>query len=425
MLSTIIASSIVLAVLYFIVTDRADKVIVVISGAILMVIAGHLLGFYTQKDAFKTIDFNTLGLLLGMMVIASILKRTGFFTYIAINIAKLSKGKPWMLMALMGISTAFFSMLVDNVTTVVIMMPISILVCDILGISPLPVLMAEILLSLIGGVATLVGDPPNIFIGSAAGLSFDDFLVHLFPVTLAVIFIALFMLRFIHRNELSDKPRNFQAVLKIDARKAIKDRLGMTKSLIALGVTFLLFILHDRLGLCPSFIALFGAGLAFFLLKPKPEEIFHDVEWPVLAFFACFFVIVGGLQGTGVLDQLAKKSAALAYKDLKLYKVMLLWVTGLFSSIIGAVPFTMVMLPVVKALSVLGIDDNSFWWILALGVGFGANGLPLGHAASILGMSISKKSRSPITMKTWFFSGTIVAITSLIFVTILILMGVF
>ncbi|MBU3911341.1 MAG: ArsB/NhaD family transporter [Candidatus Omnitrophica bacterium] len=425
MLMGIIALAIVLAALYCIVTEKIDKVIALGCGALLMIIVGHIMGFYTQKEALLAIDFNTLGLLLGMMIIAAIIKRTGFFTYIAISLAKLSKGRPWVLMALLGVSTAFLSMLVDNVTTIVIIVPISILVCDILGIKPLPILMAEMLLATIGGVGTLVGDPPNIFIGSAAGLSFNDFLKNLFPVTLVVVFFSLFILRFIHRKDLSDKPKNFQAIADIDAKKAIKDPKGMIKSLVALSVTFILFFLHEPLHLYPSFIALLGAGLAFLLLRPNPEEIFHDVEWPVLAFFACFFVIVGGLHETGLLSLLAKKTAVLAYANLKLYKISLLWITAIFSSMVGAVPFTMIMLPIVKTLSALGINGASLWWILALGVGFGANGLPVGHAASILGISISEKSRSPVDIKTWLSSSIPVTIASLLLVTILIILGIF
>lgn len=425
MFSAIIASAILLCALYVIVTEKIDKVIAVSSGALLMVVLGRMLGFYSQKKALQAIDFNTLGLLLGMMIIAAILKRTGFFTYIAISLAKLSKGKPWMLMALLGISTAFISMLVDNVTTIIIIGPISILVCDILGINPLPILIAEILFSNIGGVGTMVGDPPNILIGSASGHSFNDFLRNLFPVTLGVVFISFFILKYIRRKELSNKSRNFQAVLNIEARRAIKDPRGMVKCLVALGITFTLFFLHEHLGLYPSFIALTGAGLAFLFLRPDPEEIFHDVEWPLLAFFAGFFVLVGGLQETGMLSIFAKKTLFLANIDIRLYKVLLLWISGILTSLIGAVPFTMVMLPVVKNLSGLGINGDCLWWILALGVGFGANGLPVGSAASILGISISKKSRSPIDIKTWLSSATIISAVSLIFVTILILAGLF
>ena len=425
MFSAIVASIILLAALYFIVTEKIDKVIAVSSGALLMIIFGQILGFYSQKKALAAIDFNTLGLLLGMMIIVSIFKRTGFFTYVAISLAKLSGGKPWKLMALLGISTAFISMLVDNVTTIVIVLPVTILVCDILGITPLPILMAEILLSNIGGVGTLIGDPPNILISSASGHSFNDFLVNLFPIAVAVVFFSFFILKFIYRRHLSGKARNFQAVLNINAQKAIVSPRGMVKSLVVLGVMFTLFFLHEHLGLAPSFIALFGAGLSFLLLRPNPEEIFRDVEWPVLAFFACFFVIVGGLQETGILSILTRKTVVLAEFDIKLYKVMFLWITGIFSSMIGAVPFTMIMLPVAKTLSVFGISGDSLWWILALGVGFGANGLPVGSAASILGVLISKKSRSPIDIKIWLSSATIVAIASLIFVTILILAGLF
>jgi Na+/H+ antiporter NhaD/arsenite permease-like protein len=425
MINIIVASIIFLATLYFVITEKIDKVIAVLCGALSMIVFGLTRGFYSQKEALMSIDFNTLGLLAGMMIIVAILRRTGFFTYIAISIAKFSKGKPWKLMVLLGISTAFISMLVDNVTTILIVGPVSILVCDILGITPLPILMAEVLLSNIGGVGTLIGDPPNILIGSASGLSFNDFLVHLFPVVVVVMTIAAFALLFLYKNNLSEKPKNFQAVMNIDARRAIKDKRGMVKCLLALSITFTLFFLHDKLGLYPSFIALMGAGLAFLLLRPDPEEIFRDVEWPVLVFFACFFVIVRGLDNTGLLSKLTKETSGLAYADIKLYKILLLWVSGILASLIGSVPFPMIMIPVVQKLIGMGIGGNSLWWILALGIGFGCNSLPIGSAAGILGVSMSKKSRSPIDTKIWFFSGTMISAASLLFVTILILAGLF
>jgi Na+/H+ antiporter NhaD/arsenite permease-like protein len=425
MINIIVASIIFLATLYFVITEKIDKVIAVLCGALSMIVFGLTRGFYSQKEALMSIDFNTLGLLAGMMIIVAILRRTGFFTYIAISIAKFSKGKPWKLMVLLGISTAFISMLVDNVTTILIVGPVSILVCDILGITPLPILMAEVLLSNIGGVGTLIGDPPNILIGSASGLSFNDFLVHLFPVVVVVMTIAAFALLFLYKNNLSEKPKNFQAVMNIDARRAIKDKRGMVKCLLALSITFTLFFLHDKLGLYPSFIALMGAGLAFLLLRPDPEEIFRDVEWPVLVFFACFLVIVRGLDNTGLLSKLTKETSGLAYADIKLYKILLLWVSGILASLIGSVPFPMIMIPVVQKLIGMGIGGNSLWWILALGIGFGCNSLPIGSAAGILGVSMSKKSRSPIDTKIWFFSGTMISAVSLLFVTILILAGLF
>lgn len=425
MISGLVASIILAVVLYFVITEKIDKVIAVLLGSLAMIVSGTILGFYSQKQALLAIDFNTIGLLLGMMIIVSILRRTGFFTYIAISLAKLAKGKPWLLMAFLGISTAFISMLVDNVTTVIIVAPLSILVCDILGIRPLPILMAEILMSNVGGVGTLIGDPPNILIGSAAGLSFNDFLRHLFVPAVVVIFTSFFILKFIYRETLLEKPQNLQAVMNIDVRKAVKDRAGMFRCLLALGVTFSLFFFQEKLELYPSFIALIGAGLAFLLLRPKPEDVFHDVEWTVLGFFACFFVIVGGLQATGILSGIAGKTAILANTNIKLYKILLLWFSAIFASLVGAVPFTMVMIPVVKSLTGLGVNVDSLWWILAFGVGFGANTLPISSAAGIIGVSISKKSRSPIDTKTWLYSGTIVTLKSLIFVTVLILAGLF
>ena len=199
----------------------------------------------------------------------------------------------------------------------------------------------------------------------------------------------------------------------------------MLKCLLAIGITFTLFFFQEQLDLYPSFIALIGAGIAFLLIRPNPEEIFHDVEWTVLAFFMCFFVIVGGLDKTGLLSQFASKTIVIRDIDIKLYKVLLLWFSGILTSVIGSVPFTIVMVPVLRNLSTLGIEVTSLWWILAMGVGFGANALPISSAAGMVGISMSKKSRTPIDTKTWLFSGTIVTISCLIVVTILILVGIF
>jgi len=419
-ISIIGALLIFITTFYFIVSGKLNRTITSFAGAIAMVVFGTIFNFYSQKEALYAVDFNTIGLLLGMMIIVTILKTSGIFSYLAVRMAKISKGDPWRLMALMCLTTAFLSMLVDNVTTLILVGPITILVSDILGINPLPTLLGEVVLSNIGGVGTLVGDPPNMLIGSAAGFTFNDFIVNLFPKVLIVMVLAMFVLRFIFREELSKKPTNINAVMNLDEKSSIRDSGVLIKGLISLCLVFVLFLFQEKLGLYPCFIALMGAALSFLLVRPDPAKILRDVEWPVLLFFAGLFVLIGGIKATGALSWVAEKFVLLSEYNLVLSKLFLLWCAAILSGILGAVPFTIVMIPIVKAMVGFGVGTSSFWWILALGVGLGGNSTPVGTAAGVLGMTLSEKSRSPIDFKIWFKSGTIVMLVSLIFISLII-----
>jgi len=420
MLNVTLAITIFIVTFALIISGKLHRTIVGAVGALSMMLLGTFGGFYSQDEALAAIDFNTLGLLLGMMIIVNVLKRSGFFSYVAIKTVRMSKGSPTRLMIFMGLVTAFMSMLVDNVTTIILVVPVTILVCDILSINPIPTLMAEILLANIGGVGTLVGDPPNMMIASASGFTFIDFLIHLLPLVLITMGVSVLALRFIFRKDLDRPSRNVDAVLYMKEKDAIQDPNGLVKCLLALGFVFLLFFLQERHGLSHSFIAIIGAGLTLLLVRPDPDAVLRDVEWSILVFFACLFIIVGGLERIGFLESIANFMIPLAQSNSSVMKVVLLWFSAGAASIIDRIPFTAAMIPIIEHIGELGININSLWWILALGVGFGGNGTPIGSTVGIIGIQLSEKSRNPIHFKQWFVSGTIVAVISIAVVSLLI-----
>jgi Na+/H+ antiporter NhaD/arsenite permease-like protein len=361
------------------------------------------MGFYSQEAALASVDFNTLGLLLGMMILVSMLARTGFFEYVATLTAKRSKGNPWYLLLILGTVTTVLSMFLDNVTTIVLIAPVTVLIAEILGMSPVPLLMAIALLSDTGGVATLVGDPPNVMIGSAAGLSFNDFLVRLAPIVIVAWLVALLLLRFLFRRELAQKPRDIEALLKLDENVALHDRESLIKILIVLGGVILLFFLHNRLHLKPAFVALLGASAALVWVQPDVDEVLRDVEWSILLFFAALFVAVGGLESSGLLNWLAEPITAMAGQRLLLTGVVLIWVSALLSAAVDNVPFTIVMIPI----------------IMDLGAGFGGNGTPIGSTANVITITVSEKTASPITSRIWLKTGLPVMVATCLVATIL------
>ncbi|UCD54629.1 MAG: hypothetical protein JSV93_03660, partial [Candidatus Omnitrophota bacterium] len=249
-----------LVTFYFIISGKVNRAIASFVGALAMVILGMTLDFYSQEDAFHAIDFNMIGLLVGMMVIVSVCKKTGFFSFVAIKAAKASKGSPMRLMIMMGFVTAFLSMALDNVTTIILVIPITVLICDILGISPLPIIVTEIVLSNIGGVGTMVGDPPNMMIASSANLSFNDFIVHLFPIALGAAVLSLGVLAIVFRKDIKRRPIDFRPILEIDEREAIRDEKTLRKVILSLIIVFALFVVQKKLGFHHCFIALLGAG---------------------------------------------------------------------------------------------------------------------------------------------------------------------
>ena len=384
-----------------------------------MVGVGKILGFYSEEAALEVIDFNTLGLLLGMMILVAMLEPTGFFQYIAVWAARASKGKPVRLFVLLGSITTVLSMFLDNVTTVVLIAPVTILICEILGISPLPYLMAEALLSDTGGVATLVGDPPNVLIGSAAGFSFTDFLIYSLPIVAVAWVATLVLLRFLFREELSKRPHNAEAVMSLNPAESLDEPRVARRILIILAAAILLFFIHHILHISPSFIAVSAAAVALIWVQPDIQETFKKVEWSVLIFFSALFVMVGGLETAGVLDVVVRLMERLSSIPPLWFGVSLIWIVAALSAVVDNVPITIALIPVIRGLGETGMDVTPLWWALAFGAGFGGTGTIIGSTANIIVTTLSEKTRTPITSKLWNRSGLPVMLVTCVIASIL------
>lgn len=399
------------AVLIFVLTlavvfsERLHRTTIAMVGAAIMLVVGMAMGFYSQSAALAAIDFNTLGLLLGMMILVRLLGQTGFFQYIAILLSKGSRGRPWLLLLGLGAAATLLSMFLDNVTTVVLIVPITILIAEILGIAPAPLLMAEVVLANTGGVATLVGDPPNVLIGSAAGLSFAAFLTHLAPIVALAWLAAIIVLFIVFRREIAERPRNIKALAQLDEGQALNDPAGLRRLLVVLAAVILVFFLEGALGLEPAAVALAGATAALLWVRPDVDETLRHVEWGVLLFFAALFVLTGGLAAAGVLAGLAAAIAELARANLLAASLILLWGAAIISAVVDNIPFTIAVIPLLLQLEALGVEATPLWWALALGAGFGGNGTPIGATANIITVNLSAKTHTPITTLLWLRVG--------------------
>jgi Na+/H+ antiporter NhaD/arsenite permease-like protein len=400
-ISPALSSLIFVTSLVFIFSEKIHRSIAGIAGAVLMVGIGKILGFYSEEAALAAIDFNTLGLLLGMMILVAMLEPTGFFQYLAVWAARASRGKPVRLFVLLGSITTVLSMFLDNVTTVVLIAPVTILICEILGVNPIPYLVAEALLSNTGGVATLVGDPPNVLIGSAAGFSFNDFLIYSLPIVTVAWAATLSLLRFLFHDELSKPPHNAEAVMSLNPSESLDQPKTARNILMVLGAAILLFFVHHLLHLRPAFIAVSAAAVALIWVQPNLQEMFKKVEWSVLIFFSALFVMVGGLEAAGVLDGIVGLMERLTNIPPMWFGVSLIWMVAVLSAVVDNIPITIALIPVIRGLGASGMDVDPLWWALAFGAGFGGNGTIIGSTANIIVATLSEKTRTPITSRLW------------------------
>lgn len=405
MIPILLTCLIFIGTLYLIFSEKLNRTIASLAGAVLIVSVGIFFGFYSEKQAIAVIDFNTIGLLLGMMMIVSILEPTGFFQFLAIWIGKRSKGKPVLLLVLLGTATTVVSMFLDNVTTVVLIAPITILMCEILGLSPQPYLMAEAILSDTGGVATLIGDPPNILIGSAAGLSFVDFLTHSLPIVIIVWLVALAMLRFFFRKELSKKPSNLDALAEINPSSALKDEKTAKKVLFVIGITIIFFFLEELLHIKPALVALAATAVILVWVRPPIQQTLSRIQWDVLLFFASLFVLIGGLQAAGVMQGIVGLLTHAQNLPPVVLGILILWIVAILSAFVDNVPVTIALIPLIQGLGNAGLPITPLWWALVFGAGFGGNGTILGSTANIVVASLSEKTNVPITPKVWNKNG--------------------
>ena len=396
-----VSSLIFLGTLVLLLTDWAHRTIVAWAGAAAMITAGLVLGFYTQHQALAAIDFNTLALLLGMMILMAMLAQTGVFEHLAVLAARSSGGSPWRLLVLLGTATTILSMYLNNMTVIALIGPVTLRVAEKLRISAAPLLIAEAVLSNIGGTATLIGDPPNMLIGSAAGLTFNSFLLVLLPIVIAAYYPTLVTLHHAFGPQVDASPEQKTAADARALTDSIKDPAALRKLLVVLSLTIVLFVLQDVVRLQAGFVAFAGAALALVLLRPDPEVLVKEVEWNALLFFVCLFVVVGGLEAAGVMNAVAGLLAGLVGPHVLLSAVLLIWVAAVLSAVVDNIPFVIAMIPIIKKLEAAGVAVEPLWWALALGAGFGGNGTPIGASANILAISLCERAGQRITFRQW------------------------
>lgn len=401
MLPMILSALLFIICLGLILTERLNRTIAGLLGAVLMVVLGLVFHFYTEEQAAAAIDFNTIGLLLGMMVLISLLEPTGFFQYLAVWMGRQSRGRPVLLLGLLGLLTTVVSMFLDNVTTVVLIAPITLVICEILGLNPNAFLISEALLSNTGGVATLVGDPPNVLIASAANFSFIDYLTHSFPIIIFVWIIALALLRYMFRADLPKNAPNAEAIFQLDPKEALEDRATALKVLIVLAGAVLFFFLEEPLGIRPSLVALASAAVALTWVRPPVQETFRRIQWDVLIFFAGLFVMIGGLEASGALAAVATGIAQVQNLPPAVFGLAILWSVALLSAVVDNIPITIALIPIIQNLGQAGMNTTPLWWALVFGAGLGGNGTIIGSTANVVVASLSEKTRAPITNKLW------------------------
>lgn len=397
----ILASLIFIICLILIFTETINSTIVAFAGAALMLVLGQVSGFYFMESAIEAIDFETLGLLMSMMILVSMLEPTGFFEYLAVHAARASRGNSIRLFILLGGVTAVLSMFLPNVTTIVLIAPVTILISNILGISALPFLMAEALLSNVGGAATLVGDPPNVLIGHAVGFSFNDFLIHSLPVAVAACVGGLILLMYLFRDELSKQTENAGAVMEMEPAEALNHPETARRILIVLGAAILFFFVHHLLNIGPAFVTICAVSVALVWVRPDLNDVLKRVEWSVLIFFGALFVMVGGLESAGVLTAILGLLNGLSNIQPLVFGLIILWAAALLSAVVDNIPITIALIPIIQGLGSAGMDVSPLWWALVFGVGLGGNGTIIGSSAGILIVSISEKTHTPITADLW------------------------
>jgi Na+/H+ antiporter NhaD/arsenite permease-like protein len=410
-MDALIAGGIFLVAYALIATEKFDRTLVALLGGLLVI----ALGVIDQETAFEAIDFNVIFLLAGMMIIAAGLAQTGFFEYIAGQAIHLSRGEPFRLLVILALLTAVLAAVLDNVTTVVLLTPVTLSIARTLGVSPLPYLLSQVFASNIGGTATLIGDPPNILIGSAAGLDFADFLVHLAPVVVLIMLGFLVILRFAfgRASGMEDDADRLDRLASIDPKSAIRDRGRMLRGLLVLGLTILGFLFHTSLGLEAATIALLGATVFMIVGPIDPHEALREIEWNTLFFFVGLFMLIEAVVHVGILGTVAESLAEATGGRLDVATMGVLWFSALASAIVDNIPYTATAIPIVAQLIDSGIDGDVLWWALALGACLGGNLTIVGASANIVVANLAARDGHPITFWQFFRYGWVVVLMSL------------
>jgi Na+/H+ antiporter NhaD/arsenite permease-like protein len=404
-LTTTLVIAAFLAAYVLIATERIHRVAAALWGAAAMVLLGAAdahTAFFSEETG---IDWNVLGLLLGMMIIVSVVKQTGVFEYLAIWSAKRARGRPFVVMVMFVLITAVASALLDNVTTVLLIAPVTLLVCDRLGNDPVPFLLAEAMASNIGGTATLIGDPPNIIIASKSGLSFNDFVINLAPIVIVLLVVFIGLCRLMFGRHLVSDPERVASVMELDEREVIEDRRLLVHSGVVLAVVMVGFVGHSAFGVEPSLVALLGAGALVALSRLEPHRYLEDVEWPTLVFFAALFVMVGALVEVGVMKDVGDWLVETIGGNYFGAGSVLIVGSAAISGIVDNIPYVATMAPVVQDLVHAGQGSpqaQALWWALALGADLGGNATAVGASANVVVIGIAARNGHPISF--WRFT---------------------
>ncbi len=425
------ATTIFLLAYAVIVSERIHKTIVAVFGAALMLI----LKILHQHEAFHVeefgIDWNVIFLLISMMVIINLMRPTGVFEYIAIKSAKWGKGEPFRIMSIFAVVTAVLSAILDNVTTVLLITPVTLLIADALEVDPIPYLISCALASNIGGTATLIGDPPNIMIASKAQLNFVDFIYNLAPVVVVMMAFYIFAIKLIWGRKMKTREELKQRIMEMDEKEAIKDPAMLKKSLFVLAIVLTGFVFHGVLHFQPATVALFGAGLLLLLSKTyEPHHILAEVEWPTIFFFMGLFIIVGGVVKVGLIKWMSLQMLDLTQGNLLATSMIIMWFSAFASAIVDNIPYVATMNPLVVDMArqlwpdLSGIqllqhpDLMPIWWSLALGACLGGNGTAIGASANVIVVGMSEKAGKRISFMKFMAYGMPIMIMTVIVSTI-------
>ena len=413
----IIAIVIFLVTMAAIMTEKLHRTVAAVAGALLLILTGVL----SVESGFSYVDLNTLGVLIGMMLFVAVVKNSGIFEYIAIKAAKIAKGRPWPLMVLFALITAVLSAFLDNVTTVLLIGPMTLAITSMLRINPIPFFMTQIMASNIGGTATLIGDPPNIMIGSAAGLSFTDFITNTGVAVLFVLAATIVCFYFIYGRKLHVEPEAMDS-MQLDENKAIKDRSLLIKSVVMILLVVFGFVFHSQLHLESCTIALTAAAVMLLIGRQDVEEIVAGVEWTTILFFTGLFIVVGGLQETGVIQILANGLMDLTEGHMTLTILLILWVSAIVSSFLDNIPFVATLIPLILTMQSSGVDVTPLWWAVSLGACLGGNGTLIGASANVVLSGISNRHGFPITFASYFKVGFPLMLVSVAISTVFLLL---
>ncbi len=409
-----IAVAIFVIAYVLIVTEKIDRMVAALLGGMAMIV--FVVG-YTQEEAFRGVDFNVIFLLAGMMIIAGVISETGLFQWLAVRAVQIGKGNPIRIMQILAIVTAVGSALLDNVTVVVLIAPVTLFVASSLGVSPLPFLIAEVIASNIGGASTLIGDPPNIIIGSAANIDFVTFMLNMGPIVVVLMVVYVLILPLLFRKQVPATEQT-NSIENLDATGLITNPVLLRQSLIVLGLVLLGFMMHGTLHLDTATVALSGAALLLLWSRRDPHKALEDVEWGTLLFFVGLFIMVEGLVYVGAIDLAATWLLETTGGNLQITAMAILWISAIASGIIDNIPYTATMVPLIQNLGAKGMDTWPLWWALAMGADFGGNATLVGASANVVVASFAARSGHHISFMKFLGYGVVVTFITLLFSTV-------